>query len=134
MSMDIHDDSDNAPIDLFAPRVSQEGYAFPVEHFIPAMKQEPLDEPASLEDRDNIRNYTLAVKEALPRMQPVTLNDKPVYGWVILPAPYKPSSHAGSATSTVAFQPTSDKACRSNPLLKQQEKMPPPRSNPSKSH
>lgn len=49
MSMDIHDDSDNAPIDLFAPRVSQEGYSFPVEQFIPTMKQEPLDEPASLE-------------------------------------------------------------------------------------
>lgn len=49
MSMDIHDDSDNAPIDLFAPRVSQESYAFPVEHFIPSMKKEPLDEPASLE-------------------------------------------------------------------------------------
>lgn len=49
MSMDIHDDSDNAPIDLFAPRVSQESYAFPVEHFIPSMKKEPLDEPTSLE-------------------------------------------------------------------------------------
>ena len=85
------------------------------------------DEPASLEERGNIRNYTLAVKEALPRMQPVTLNDKPVYGWVILPAPYKPQSRAGSATTSVAFQQTSDQACHSNPLLKQQEKIPPPR-------
>ena len=49
MSVDINDDSENTPIDLFAPKPSMEAYAFPVEQFHPSLKQEPLDEPASLD-------------------------------------------------------------------------------------
>ena len=49
MSVDINDDSENTPIDLFAPTPSMEAYAFPVEQFHPSLKQEPLDEPASLD-------------------------------------------------------------------------------------
>lgn len=49
MSFDITDDSEKMPIDLFAPRASTEGFAFPIEHFLPGQKEEPLDEPASTE-------------------------------------------------------------------------------------
>jgi hypothetical protein len=47
MSVDLFDDSENKPIDLFAVKPSQEGFAFPVEEFHPSFKKEPLDEPAS---------------------------------------------------------------------------------------
>ena len=47
MSVDLFDDGENKPIDLFAVKPSQEGYAFPVEEFHPSFKEEPLDEPAS---------------------------------------------------------------------------------------
>ena len=47
MSVDLFDDSENKPIDLFAVKPSQEGFSFPVEEFHPSFKKEPLDEPAS---------------------------------------------------------------------------------------
>lgn len=53
MSIDLFDDSDNKPIDLFSMTPSQEGYAFPIEHFTPGALvnsvKEHLDEPASYE-------------------------------------------------------------------------------------
>ncbi len=47
MSVDLNDDSENKPIDLFAVTPSTEGFAFPVEEFHPSFKEEPIDEPAS---------------------------------------------------------------------------------------
>ena len=46
MSVDLFDDSENKPIDLFAVKPSQEAFSFPVEEFHPSFKEEPLDEPA----------------------------------------------------------------------------------------
>jgi hypothetical protein len=46
MSVDLFDDSENKPIDLFAVKPSQEAFSFPVEEFHPSFKKEPLDEPA----------------------------------------------------------------------------------------
>lgn len=55
MSIDLFDDSDNKPIDLFAMTPSQEGYAFPIEQFTPgapvnSVKEHP-DEPASYDTK-----------------------------------------------------------------------------------
>lgn len=41
MNVDIHDDSEKTPIDLFAPTVSNESFAFPISDFLPEATNAP---------------------------------------------------------------------------------------------